>query len=153
MTRLRKHCLPAAIIGLLAAAAPAQPAGDAPQGRLDPASWDGTLVGPRPAGIDDGRPPALEKVVVATLEDLRSAIGSARPSMVIELQPGTYELTDAKIKRVRPGRPDSPIVLRAPSLGSVRLKSPRVAAVHSSEERRGGKECVSTCRSRRAPDN
>ena len=130
MTQLRKYCLPAAVIGLLAAAEPAQPAGDALQDRLDPASWDGTLVGPRPASIDDGRPPALEKVVVATLEELRVAIGSARPSMVIELQPGTYELTDAKIKIVRPGRSDGPIVLRAPSLGSVRLKSPRIEAIH-----------------------
>ena len=120
---LRSCYMAAAAAGLLAT-------GGAAQATDGPATWNGTLVGPRLAGIDDTRPRPLETVLVSTIEELRTAIGTARPGMVIEIQPGSYELSDAKIKVVKPGRPDHPIVLRAATLGSVRLKSSRLEGIH-----------------------
>lgn len=127
-SRRRWLAVVAAVL-VAAATVPEAPAGALPD-VLSPQNWNSAVVGPQRDGAA-GRPAAAANTVrVSTLEQLRAAIAEARPGTVIEIQPGTYELPDANIRITRPGRRDRPIVLRAPALGTVTLKSARQEALH-----------------------
>lgn len=95
-----------------------------------PESWDGALVGPRREGIEDAHAPSIEPVAVATATALREAVRAAEPGTIIEIQPGSYDFSGTKIEIDRPGLPHRPIVLRAPNLGSVRLRFSLLEGFH-----------------------
>jgi hypothetical protein len=71
----------------------------------------------RPAGA--ARPGG---VLVANPDELRAAIGNARPGEVITLLPGTYRFFGRAIDANRPGRADAPVTVRAAQPGSVRVE-------------------------------
>jgi hypothetical protein len=76
----------------------------------------------RPIAIADSdrwrltQAPPLTVVRVFGARSLADAVREAAPGTVIELEPGTYRLTEP-LELARPGRPDAPIVLRGGRLG------------------------------------
>src|SRR3546814_13768837 len=92
--------------------------------------------------------PEDRKAVAAAL---RAAVADdPEPCQVFGVSPsGLLEMTR------RRGRPPLHELLCRPCglAGSGRAKTPETLAYESSEERRVGKECVSTCRSRWSPDH
>ena len=96
----------------------------------DLAHWRDSLVGPRLNGADRTDTPFHPSVTVATIEDLLSALHAAVPGTVIEIAPGRYDFTGGKIEINSPGLPHNRIVLRAPALGSVRLRFALLEGFH-----------------------
>jgi hypothetical protein len=97
---------------------------------VGPEGWSGALVGPRLGGIGEPHLPSAKAVVVETVTDLRAAVRAAEPGTVIEIHPGSYDFSGGKIEIDRPGLPDRPIVLRAPTLASVRLRFSLLEGFH-----------------------
>jgi len=94
------------------------------------AHWRDSLVGPRLHGVDRTEAPSRPSVTVATIEELLSAVQAAVPGTVIEVAPGRYDFTGGKIEIDSPGLPHNRIVLRAPALGSVRLRFALLEGFH-----------------------
>lgn len=100
----------------------------APFGEL--AYWRDALVGPRLSRTDDSHAPSRPSVVVATAAELQAAVRAAVPGAIIEIEPGRYDFSGVKIEVDRPGLPQRRIVLRAPTLGSVRLRFSLLEGFH-----------------------
>jgi len=86
-----------------------------PTGDLVRALAPGTQA--RPAN-----PTAPVGILVATPDEVRTALAAAQPGDVITLSPGTYRFEGIKLDVNRPGRADARITVRAAQPGSVRLE-------------------------------
>lgn len=107
---------------------PAIAAESAPFGEL--AHWRDALVGPRLDGIGDTEGLSRPSVVVGTVAELQAAVRTAAPGTVIEIEPGRYDFSGGKIEVDSPGLSHSRITLRAPALGSVRLRFSLLEGFH-----------------------
>ncbi|WP_299615748.1 hypothetical protein [Pelagibius sp.] len=87
-----------------------------------PEAWTSALVGPRVTGLGAEAPDPKEIVLIASVEDLKEAIRTARPGQVIQIQPGSYRVSERSIQVETAGAPDQPIVVRAAALGTARFE-------------------------------
>lgn len=100
----------------------------APFGELE--FWRDGPVGPRLGRASDAHATSRPPVSVRTVEELHVAVQTATPGTVIEIEPGHYDFSGVNIEVDTPGLPQSRIVLRAPELGSVRLRFSLLEGFH-----------------------
>jgi len=60
---------------------------------------------------------------IASVDELRQALGNAQPGDVLELQPGTYRIDSANLAIYQPGTPTAPITLRAAHTGQAVIET------------------------------
>ena len=68
-----------------------------------------------------GTPPAMRRVPVDSLADLKKALANARPGDAITLMPGHYRLSE-RLQLKAEGTPDSPLLLRGESIADTVLE-------------------------------
>lgn len=95
-----------------------------------PSSWSSHLFGAQLASTDGLTALVRETIRVSTVDELKGAIGAARPGNVIEIQPGIYDFSGTNISIATQGEPGLPITLRAAELGSVRLRFDLLEGFH-----------------------
>src|SRR3546814_1309396 len=87
------------------------------------------------------------------ISDWSSDVCSSDLSLMILARPGIFEQARAELERQHPGAGQIDRLKRHFARADLFDERPIGLAIGRSEERRVGKECVSTCRSRWSPDH
>jgi hypothetical protein len=95
-----------------------------------PSSWTSPLFGPQLSKIEEPIVAGRKIVAVTTVQELKTAIASARPGEVIQIEPGTYTFSGTNIAIAASGEADLPITLRADTLGTVLLRFALLEGFH-----------------------